>query len=167
MYINREAFLHSVDRTIRCNGIFSLGSKKKGEMYTETTLRAALDDILRLYNRSDIYVTRIHADNEFKSVFREFDETWDVYFNYSSPQEHVSDIENKNCVLQERFHVGLYRLPYSLLPKAMIPYLALRVTRNISYFPKKTGISKIYSPHTILKQRQVDFEKECIHSFGD
>ena len=102
-YINGEAFLHSVDRTIQYNGIVSLGSKKKGEMYTATTLCAALDDILRLYNRADIYVTRIHTDNEFKSVFRELDETWDVDFNYSLPQEHVPDIEHKNHLLQERF----------------------------------------------------------------
>ena len=128
-------------------------------MYTATTLCAALDDILRLYNKVDIYITRIHADNEFKSVFRELDETWDVDFNYSSPQEHVPDIEHENRVLQERFRVGMYRLPCKMLPKAMIWYLALRVTRNRSYFPKKTGISKIYSPHKILKQRQVDFEK--------
>ena len=40
------------------------------------------------------------------------------------------------------------------------------MTRNISYFPKKTGIGKIYSPHTILNKRQVDFKKEFIHYFS-
>ena len=106
-------------------------------MYTAATLCAALDDILRLYNKSDIYITRIHTDNKFQSVSQELDETWDVEFNFSLPQEHVPDIEHENRVLQERFCVGLYRLPYKILPKLMIRYLALRITRNRSYLPKK------------------------------
>ena len=88
-------------------------------------------------------------------------------FNFSLPQEHVPDIEHENRVLQERFCVGLYRLPFKILPKSMIQYLALRVKRNRSYFPKKTGITKVFSPHTILKQNQVDFDKEFNQSFGD
>ena len=46
VYFNNEAFLHSVDRTIRYNGIVSLGSKKKREMYTATTLCKVLDAIM-------------------------------------------------------------------------------------------------------------------------
>ena len=80
-------------------------------MYKATTLCAALDNILRLYNTADIYITRIHADNEFKSVLRELDETWDVEFNFSSPQEHVPDIEHDNYILRERLRVGIYCLP--------------------------------------------------------
>ena len=69
-------------------------------MVTAATLCAALDDILHLYNKADIYVTKIQADNEFKSIFRELDEIWEVDFNFSLPQEHVPDIEHENCVLQ-------------------------------------------------------------------
>ena len=95
VYINGEALLHSVDRLIRYNAIVSLGTKKKGEMYTATTLCAALDNILHLYNKADIYITKIHADNEFKSVFWELDETWDVEFNFSSPITSILTPENK------------------------------------------------------------------------
>ena len=49
----------------------------------------------------------------------------------------------------------------------MITFLALRVTKNRSYFPKKTGISSIFSPYTILKCKQINFNKEFLHSFGD
>ena len=131
-------------------------------MYTAATLCAALDDILRLYNKADIYITRIHADNKYKSVSWELDESWDVEFNFSLPQERFPGIEHENRVLHERFFVGLYFLPYKILPKSMIRYLALRVTRNRSYFPKKMGISKIFSPQTILKKNQLDFNKEFI-----
>ena len=109
----------------------------------------------------------IHADNEFRTIFRDINEDWEVDFNFSLTQQHVPDIEHKNRFLQEQFHVGLYRLPYKKLPKVMIRYLSLRVTRKRSYFPKNTGISKVYSPHTILKSKQVDFNKEFVHSFGN
>ena len=142
VYINGEAFLHSVDQSIKYNGIVSLGTK-----YTAAKICKALDNILRLYNKAGIYVTVIHADNEFRKIFRDIDEDWEVESNFSLPQEHVPDIEHENRVLQERFRVRLYILPYTKLPKAMIQYLALRVTRNRSYFPKKTGISKVFLPH--------------------
>ena len=131
------------------------------------TLCAELNDILRLYNKVGIEVTMIHADNEFIAIFKEVHEDWYVDLIFSLPQEHVPDIEHENRVLQERFRVVLYRLPFRKLPKAMIRYIALRVTRNRSYFPKKMGISKIFSPHTILKAKQVDFNKEFVHSFGN
>ena len=104
-------------------------------------------------------MSRIHCDNEFKKIFRELDESWDIEFNYSNPQEHVPDIERENRVLQEQFRVGLYRVTFKVIPKTMIQYLVLRVTKNRSYFPKKGGISKIFSPYTILKRKQVDFNK--------
>ena len=63
--------------------------------------------------------------------------------------------------------MGLYRLPFKVIPKVMIRALALRVTRHRNYFPDSTGISKHYSPATILGKRIVDCRKELTHSFGD
>ena len=61
----------------------------------------------------------------------------------------------------------LYRLPFKLIPRTMIRYGNLRVAKTRSWFPKKTGISRHCSPHTILKQHVVDFNKELVHSFRD
>ena len=49
----------------------------------------------------------------------------------------------------------------------MVRYLPLRITKNRSLFPKKEGISKYFSPHTLLKKKQIDFWKEFEFSFGD
>ena len=87
--------------------------------------------------------------------------------NYVSPQERVPDIKHENRVQQERLRVMLYRLPFKLIPRTMIRYGNLRVAKTRSWFPKKTGISRHYSPHTILKQHVIDFNKELVHSFGD
>ena len=106
--LTTKVFLHTIDHTLNFNGLVTLGTRTKGESYTSTGLCQGLDKVLRLYNRADIYVTQIHCDNEFKKIFRELDEDWDIEFNYSNPQEHVLDIEHENRVLQERFRVGLY-----------------------------------------------------------
>ena len=62
-------------------------------------LYEGLDEILKFYNKADIYISMIHCDNEFKSIFKELENNWDIKFNFSSPQEHAPDIEHKNCVL--------------------------------------------------------------------
>lgn len=49
----------------------------------------------------------------------------------------------------------------------MVRYLPLCITKNRSLFPKKEGISKYFSPHVLLKKRQIDFRKEFEFSFGD
>ena len=46
-------------------------------------------------------------------------------------------------------------------------HLALRVTIHGNYFPAATGISKHYFLRTIVSERQVDFNKELVFSFGD
>ena len=70
-------------------------------------------------------------------------------------------------MLQERFRTVLYRLPFKLIPRAMIKFLALRVTRHGNYFRAATGILKHYSPYTIVSGKQVDYKKELVYSFGD
>lgn len=105
---------------MKFNGLVSLGTRKKGESYTSAGLYKGLDKVLRLYNRADIYVTRFYCDNKFKIIFNALDEEWTIEFNYTNPQEHVPDIEHENRVLRERFRVGLYRLPFKVLPKTMI-----------------------------------------------
>ena len=78
-------------------------------------------------------------------------DNWDVDVNFSNPGEHVPDIERANRRLEERFRVQLYRMPFEAIPKVMVRYLPLRITKNRSLFPKKGGISKYLSPHILLK----------------
>ena len=167
VYINKEAFLHGIDRRIRCPTIVVLGTRAKGRGYNKEILAQGIDVILRFYNRADVTITKIHADNEFKPVLEELTEDWTVAFNFAHPGEHVPDIERENRTLQDRFRVNLYRLPYTMIPRTMIRYLGLRITKNRSLFPRKNGISKHYSPFTIIKGKTIDFKKEYKFSFGD
>ena len=49
----------------------------------------------------------------------------------------------------------------------MIRILALYITRHANYFPAATGISKHFSPLTIVSKKQVNYNKELVYSFGD
>ena len=89
-----------------------------------------LDVILRHYNKNGIWVSLIHADNKFRSIMSELVDIWDVEINFSMPGDHVPDIERMNPVLQERFRVALYWLPFKIIPKVMIIRLTIRITRT-------------------------------------
>ena len=93
-------------------------------------------------------------------VLADIEDKYDLEFNYANPREHVPDIKRGNRTLEERFRVQFYRLPFKALPRVMIRYLPLRITKNRSLFPKKEGISKYFSPHVLLKRQQVDYNKE-------
>ena len=167
LFINAKGFLHCVDRRIKCLNLVILGTRAKGRSYNKQILVEGLDICLRKYNFAGVTVKTIHADNEFKHALEILLEEWEVSVNFSLPGEHVDDIERENRTLQERFRVNLHRLLYLMITQVMMRYLALRVTKNRSLFPRKTGISRYYSPYVILKGRVIDFKTEFEFSYGD
>ena len=153
-------------KVLNFNGLVTLGTRTKGESYTSEVLCKGLDEILRLYNCAYIYIKKYTATNNSRRFSRL---RWNLgdWIQLFKSQEHVPHIEHENRVLQERFRVGLYILPFKVLPRTMIKYFTLRVIKNRSYFPKKTRIWSILSSYTILKCEQIDFNKEFLYSFGD
>ena len=109
----------------------------------------------------------IHADNKFRSIMNELEDVWDTSINFSMPGEHVPDIKRMNRVLQEQFRVALYRLPYKIIPKVMIIWLAFRITQTANMFPRAEGISRYFAPTIIVSGKQIDFMKELVFSYGN
>lgn len=83
VYINREALLHAVNRTIKEPTCVILGTYNKGEAPTSETLYRAIDEGLQKYNRVDVRIGKIHVDNEFRSVLKDLlvSNKWDVDVN--------------------------------------------------------------------------------------
>ena len=127
VYINREYFLHTVDRTIKEPSCVTLGTYTKGEAPTSEILYKALDEVMRKYNRAGVELSVLHAYNEFRSLLGDLiqSDEWDVDVNFSNPGDHVPDIERGNQTLEERFWVQYYRLPFEALPWVMVTYLLL------------------------------------------
>ena len=63
----------------------------------------ALKKIVSFYNKTEIIVTIIHADNEFFSIEEEMEEDSELEFNFAALDEQFPDIERDNIELQERF----------------------------------------------------------------
>ena len=124
--------------------------------------------ILRVYNAAEVKIGMLHGNQEFKGKFQEavFDE-FGITMNLSNPNEHVPDIERANRLLEERFRVHYYRMPFKVVPTVMIEQLALSITDHLTWFPAKEGISRHYSPYTILSPKVIDYKKRLVNSFGD
>ena len=122
--------------------------------------------VVKFYNKADVTIDMIHADNEFRAIAEEMEDDFDVEFNFAAPDEHVPDIERENRTLQERFRAEYHRLPFKILPKKMIRALIARCTKNRNLFVQEGGCSEYYSPHMMLSRRHIDFEKHLKYSFG-
>ena len=163
VYVESEAFLHAIDRKIKAKSLVPLGTKKKADA---SDLLDGLKKIIWSYNRSDVRITMIHADNEFRSIEDEIKEDLKIPFNFANPDEHVGDIERENRVLEERFRVEYHRLPFLIFPRQMIRESLARITFNRNLVIPEEGCSEYYSPHQILQRRNVDYNKEFEFSFG-
>ncbi len=57
-------------------------------------------------------------------------------------------------------------LPYKILPKTLVKYMVFEECRSLNLFPAKGGISKDFSPMTIIDRKSLDYNKHCMYPFG-
>ena len=69
----------------------------------------------------------------------------DIPTNYANPDDHVTDIEGNNQVVEEIFRISYYSLPYKKIPRLIIRQLAMISTTKLDIFSAK-GVFR----HTIL-----------------
>ena len=93
-------------------------------------------------------------------------EKYKIIMNYANAQEHVPEAEWNNRFLKERIRATYHRLPYVHLPRILVKYLVLEVSKKANFFPAKHGVSKYYSPRMILHQQSLDYSKHGQYSFG-
>ena len=163
MFINNCVFLTAIDKTIPFRSCASLPSKASRHWAT------ALRLLMRKYNQAGFFIKLIRADNEFKETLEDVVERVpdmpDV--NHCGSDEHVPEAERNNRMIQERFRIQYNRWPFKVVPRIMIRHLARRVCHDINIFPNKKGISKIFSPYTIMNRRNFSVKTECQHEPGE
>ena len=64
----------------------------------------------------------------------------DISMNYGNPDYHLPNIERNNLVVQERFRIAYYRLPYEKIPRLRIRHLTMISTTKLNLFTDKGGI---------------------------
>jgi hypothetical protein len=76
-------------------------------------------------------VTQLYCDNEFCPLMSQMMEHEpDININYSSPNEHVPDIERSIQVLKERVRATYHGLDFQKLPKVMIKMLVAKSAKK-------------------------------------
>ena len=75
-------------------------------------------------------ITRIHADNKFKSLENEFKHEMELKFNFTSAKEHIPEAERNNRIIKERVRAAFHRLPYKKIPKVMTHILVMESTNR-------------------------------------
>jgi hypothetical protein len=112
-----------------------------------------LQQVLRIYTLGGLQVTTICCDNKFRPLMDPLALKFGIQVNYASAQEHVLEAEHNNRVIKERIRETYHRLPYDRLPRIMVKVLVDDSAKN--------GISQYNSPHMILHQRNLDYDKHC------
>jgi len=65
----------------------------------------------------------------------------EIEMKYATTDEHVPEAEQNNRTIQERIRAAYHHLPYEVIPKMMLRYLAMACTAQLNFFPAKGGIS--------------------------
>ena len=85
---------------------------------------------------------------------------------YSKSTDHEGNSTRNNRAIKEQVRAGFQALPYTKLPKVLIPKLVMDSAKKINFFQPRGGISKVYSPRMILHQENLDFDQHCAYPFG-
>jgi hypothetical protein len=160
MFINGMPMLTSIDRSIRFRALIALDNR------SGTAIFEGLDSIYRIYKKSRFTIKWIHCDQEFRPLMDNVADKLDITMNYTTASEHVPEAERNNCTIQERIRSAYQNLPYAMIPKIMLRYLAMISTERLNYFPTKGGVSPYFSPHVILTGKALDYTKHCKFTFG-
>ena len=161
IYVNGLPHLTSIDDPIKYRAAIPLDSRSTEEFFR------ALDVVLRHYNSAGFRVDEIHADSEFDPMIIEIRDEMDMKFVVYGQGEHVKRAERNNQTLGGNVRAIYNSLPYKAWPNVMTTHATMNAAENFTHFPAKGGVSAYYSPHVILKKKQLDYNKQCKFNFGD
>jgi len=160
MFVSGMPMLTGIDRSIRFRSLIALDSR------SESSICQGIDSIVRLYHNAGFGIKYINCDQEFRPMMETIANEHNITMNYATAGEHVPEAERNNRTIQERIRATYHNLPYAIIPKTMIRYLAMVSTDQLNFFPAKGGISPYFSPHVILTGRALEFNKHCQYPFG-
>ena len=87
--------------------------------------------------------------------------------NLVAANEHVPEIERTNNVFKERLRACYHRLPYKNLHRALLIAMVEDCAHKTNFFPVKAGLSRYYSPWTLVERKQLDYNLHLSHSSGE
>ena len=79
---------------------------------------------------------------------------------------HVLEAEQNIRVIKERIRITYYNTPFKRCPQLMNQMMVLNAVTQLNLVPAKGGVSKYFSPHTIMGHQPLDLKKHCKYGFG-
>ena len=112
---------------------------------------------MQLYGRAGMVVQTVLMDMEFdKTVDELLDRT---VVNTSAARGDVADIEHQIHTTKERCRAIVSTLPFEILPKLIVTNIVYSIVLWLNDFPVCNGISKKYSPRSIVIRNKLGWKK--------
>jgi hypothetical protein len=159
MFVNGLPFVVTISRKIKFTTTEYVPSR------SQQNLVKSLIKIVYLYKTRGFNPDPALMDREFECMRDEL-LTHGINLNTTAANEHVPDIERQIRVLTERARALRSALPFKLIPGRMIIELLANVVFWINALPPSSGVSKTFSPRTIMTGTAFDFNKYCQIPFG-
>jgi hypothetical protein len=159
MFVNGPPFVTSISRKVKFITIEYVTSR------SETNLVKSLLKIISLYKTRGFTPSTALMDREFECLRLEL-LTHGVNINTTAASEHVPDIERQIRLIEEHTRALRSTLPFKNIPGRMIIEMLANVVLWIKDLPPASGVSKTYSPRTIMTGTALDFNKHCQIPFG-
>ena len=130
---------------------------------TKSHLVDNLSQVVKLYNCFGFRVRTCFADGQFDCLHNEVK---GVGVDTSGHNKHVGDIERLIHVIEERVRSIRAGLPFRRLPRWVLIKMVTFVMFWFNSFSPKGGVSRIYSPCTIVMGTTVSQRLHCRLPFG-
>ena len=156
-FVNGLPFFVTQSRRLRFITAEALADSK------EPALIAALTQVVNLYKCFGFRVHTCFADGEFAKLENKIE---GLNMDTTGNNEHVGDIERLIRVLKERIRAIRSSIPCKRLPRRVIIELITFVVFWLNSHPPKGGVSRTYSPRTILLDTTVSQRLHCRLPFG-
>ena len=156
-FINGLSFIVTRSRRLKFITAEAINSRGK------KVLINALTQVVNLYKCFGFHVHTCYADGEFAHL-RNLVEG--VHIDASGNDEHVGDIERAIRVIKERVRAVRSSMPCTRIPRHVLIELVALCVFWLNSFHPKGGISRSYSPRTILLGTTVSQRLHCRLPFG-
>jgi hypothetical protein len=140
-FINGVPFIVTRSRRLRFITAEAIKSRQK------KVLVDALKQVVNLYKCFGFHVHTCFADGEFTHLQHQVE---GVYLDTTGHDEHVGDIERVIRVIKERVRSVRSSMPCTRVPRRIIIELVTFCVFWLNSFPPKGGVSRTYSPRTLL-----------------
>ncbi|KAL7577185.1 hypothetical protein ACA910_003520 [Epithemia clementina (nom. ined.)] len=160
MFINGLPFLTTISRQIMYRTACYLQQQSMDHYWS------ALKDVFRIYNAAGFRITKIHADNGFRTLREDLKNLENIEIKLANAQEHVPEAERNIRIMKKRVRATFHRLPFTKITKIMTQMLVMECAKQLNFLSPKDSVSTQYSPRMIIHHEPLDYQRHCATPFG-